>query len=66
MKLAEYPEWHALLHYRTTLLIGDVESEADDPNFFASPEGKTDSEAELEAYFLHRRNGINGGQTMVF
>jgi hypothetical protein len=40
--------WHLLLHYRSTL-AGGYESEADEPGFFLSPQGKTDPQAELEA-----------------
>ena len=40
--------WHLLLHYRATL-GGGYESEADEPGFFLSPQGKTDPQAELQA-----------------
>jgi len=40
--------WHLLLHYRRDL-TGRYTSEADDPGFFLSPNGKTDPQAELEA-----------------
>lgn len=46
--LAQEREWQVLLHYRENLL-GGVTSEVDDPEFFLSPEGKTDPEAELAA-----------------
>lgn len=48
MHLAEEREWHVLLHYRRTL-FGETESMQDDPGFFLSPEGKTNSQAELAA-----------------
>ncbi|MFM8552259.1 MAG: DUF4105 domain-containing protein [Nitrospiraceae bacterium] len=47
-KLAEQREWFLLLHYKPNWL-GGVTSEADDPGFFLSPDGKTDPQAELEA-----------------
>lgn len=48
-KLAEQPQWHALLHYKSRLLFRGVESQADDPDFFNAPDGKTDPQKELEA-----------------
>lgn len=48
MALHEQRYWHLLLHYRSAL-AGGVESEADEPAFFLSPDGKTDPEAELQA-----------------
>jgi hypothetical protein len=47
-KLAELREWHLLLHYRTNV-FGGYTSEADDPQFFLSPVGRTDPQTELEA-----------------
>ena len=47
-KLAESREWHLLLHYRTNV-FGGYTSEADDPQFFLSPTGRTDPQAELES-----------------
>lgn len=46
--LADQREWHLLLHYKPNL-FGGVTSEADDPGFFLSPDGKTDPQAELDA-----------------
>ncbi|MCX5722784.1 MAG: DUF4105 domain-containing protein [Nitrospirae bacterium] len=46
-RLADEREWHLLLHYRENLL-GGYTSEADDPQFFLSPIGRTDPQAELE------------------
>jgi hypothetical protein len=46
--LASEREWHLLLHYRKNL-FGGVTSEADDPQFFLSPNGRTDPQAELES-----------------
>jgi hypothetical protein len=48
LQLAAQPQWHRLLHYRATLL-GGIESEADDPNFFTAANGKHDPQAELIA-----------------
>ncbi len=48
LRLAQRPQWHALLHYAPTL-GGGFESEADDPRFFLSERGKRDPVAELEA-----------------
>ncbi|MEO8767718.1 MAG: DUF4105 domain-containing protein [Nitrosospira sp.] len=47
-KLANERVWHLLLKYDTRLLGGMV-SEADGMEFFNSPQGKTDPEAELAA-----------------
>lgn len=47
-KLAERPEWRALLHYEPRS-FGGVKSTADSGAFFADPSGKTDPEAELAA-----------------
>jgi hypothetical protein len=48
LRLAERLEWRRLGHWRTTL-TGFLESEADGPNFFLSPHGKTNPGAELDA-----------------
>jgi hypothetical protein len=45
--LDERPEWRTLVHYKRGL-FGD-RSLVDDPEFFASPDGKKDPAAELEA-----------------
>jgi len=45
-KFADEREWHLLLHYRPNL-FGGYTSEADDPQFFLSPIGRTDPQAEL-------------------
>jgi hypothetical protein len=47
-RLAEERTWQVLLHYRKNL-FGGYTSEADDPGFFLSPDGKTDPQAELNA-----------------
>jgi hypothetical protein len=47
-RLANEREWHLLLHYQQNFL-GGVTSEEDDPGFFLSPNGKHDSQAELDA-----------------
>ena len=47
-RLAEARMWHVLLHYRKNV-FGGYTSEADDPGFFLSPDGKTDPQAELTA-----------------
>ena len=46
--LADQRQWHLLLHYRPNLTGGHT-SQADDPEFFLSNNGKTDPYAELEA-----------------
>jgi uncharacterized protein DUF4105 len=46
-RLADEREWLLLLHYRANV-FGGYTSEADDPQFFLSPNGKTDPQAELE------------------
>ena len=46
--LANHRYWHLLLHYRPNVLEGFM-SQADDPDFFLAPDGKTDPKAELEA-----------------
>ncbi len=48
LRLADRREWRRLGHWRTTL-TGFLESEADGPNFFLSPHGKTSPGAELDA-----------------
>jgi hypothetical protein len=50
--LAEERTWHMLLHYRRNI-FGGYTSEADDPGFFLSPDGKTDPQAELNATLAH-------------
>jgi hypothetical protein len=47
-KLYESRQWHALLHYKPSLLYG-YKSPIDDPEFFNSPKGKTSPEEELKA-----------------
>jgi len=46
--LADQRQWHLLLHYRPNV-TGGYTSQADDPQFFLSKNGKTDPQAELEA-----------------
>ncbi|UCE62814.1 MAG: DUF4105 domain-containing protein, partial [Nitrospirota bacterium] len=46
--LADQRYWHLLLHYRSDVFEGFT-SQADDPDFFLAPNGKTDPQAELEA-----------------
>lgn len=48
-RLAEHPEWHALLHYKPRLVLSGVESLVDAKGFFNSPLGKLDPDAELKA-----------------
>jgi len=48
-KLAQYPEWHTLLHYEPALFSRNLRSVADDPGFFNSPQGAADPQAELNA-----------------
>ena len=47
-RLWEQRHWHLLLHYRKNIWQG-YESEEDGPDFFASPTGKHDPQAELVA-----------------
>jgi hypothetical protein len=47
-KLSEDRTWQVLLHYTKTL-SGGLKSRIDDPKFFLSPGGRTDSRAELDA-----------------
>jgi hypothetical protein len=49
LRLAESPEWRALLHYQPRLGVLPSRALPDSPNFFLSPRGKTDAAAELEA-----------------
>ena len=46
--LADQRTWHLLLHYRPNA-TGGYTSQADDPEFFLAPNGKTDPQAELAA-----------------
>jgi len=48
-RLAERPEWRALLHYKPRLLSQGVESQVDADTFFLSPQGKFNPQAELDA-----------------
>jgi len=47
-RLFEDRYWHLLLHYRKNVW-GGYTSEADDPGFFLSPNGKTNPRMELDA-----------------
>ncbi|WP_085813981.1 Lnb N-terminal periplasmic domain-containing protein [Geoanaerobacter pelophilus] len=57
MGLASERNWHILLHYKKTY-GGGFRSRISDPNFFLSPQGRENPEAELEAtiagFFLPR------------
>lgn len=46
-QLAAHPYWHTLVHYKLSFM--GTRSLVDDPDFFLSPKGKRDPEAELEA-----------------
>lgn len=49
-KLAEHPTWRRLLYYtEQTNSRSKGTSQVDNPEFFISPEGKTNAQAELEA-----------------
>ncbi len=48
MNLAQDRYWHLLLHVRRNV-VGRLQSEIDDVNFFLSPRGRRDPAAELEA-----------------
>ena len=52
LRLAEHPQWWALMHYRRHW-FGRVESEADGAGFFFAADGKTDPDAELAATLAH-------------
>src|SRR5713101_4198354 len=47
--LANHRYWHLLLHYRPNRLHSGYTSAIEDPQFFLSPLGKTDPQAELAA-----------------
>jgi hypothetical protein len=48
-RLAERPEWRALLHYKTRRLSQNVESQVDEPGFFLAADGKHNAQGELNA-----------------
>lgn len=48
-RLAERPEWRALLHYKELRFSGGVESRVVAPSFFLSPNGRTNPQEELDA-----------------
>src|SRR5512146_2872027 len=48
-RLADAPEWHALLHYHADLLGPGYTSEAATPAFFLAKDGRHDPQAELDA-----------------
>ncbi len=50
-KLSQDSQWLRIIHFKTTM-FGKFESQIDSANFFISPEGKTNSQAELEATLL--------------
>ena len=58
-RLAERPEWHALLHYQPRLFSGGVKSLVDAESFFNSPVGKYDPQAELEATLVSFFSGTS-------
>lgn len=47
--VAAHPDWLRLLHHRPGTLSGNTRSQADDPDFFLSADGRHDAEAELSA-----------------
>ena len=47
--LAVDPQWRALVHYRDNLISPGVTGQADDPDFYLAPDGKSDPGAELDA-----------------
>lgn len=59
-RLADRPEWRALLHYKPRLLGPGVESLVDAESFFNSPVGKSNPEAELEATLASFFVGADG------
>lgn len=48
-EVAQSKQWHRLLHYKKSLPFLKIRSEVDGPDFFFSPEGKTNPLAELKA-----------------
>lgn len=48
-RLAERPEWRALLHYKPLRFSGGVESRVAAASFFLSPHGKNNPQDELDA-----------------
>jgi hypothetical protein len=48
-RLAERPEWRALLHYEPPGLVDGVESRVEAASFFLSPHGKDNPREELDA-----------------
>ena len=48
-KLADTRQWRALVHYRANLIFPGVTGQADDPDFYLAPDGKTEPGAELDA-----------------
>ncbi|MBI3558218.1 MAG: DUF4105 domain-containing protein [Deltaproteobacteria bacterium] len=63
-ELAKSQYWLRLLHYKTSWL-GHTRSLVDGPEFFFSPQGKTDPRAELEATvaaFSAKSDGIKVGR----
>lgn len=48
-RLADHPEWHALLHYQPRRFGRGVESLNDDTAFFNAPDGRRYPQAELAA-----------------
>lgn len=49
LRLADAREWRILGHYAAHTIRPGATSEADSPEFFLSPEGKSDPQAELDA-----------------
>lgn len=47
--LADTRQWRALVHYRDNFIFPGVTGQADDPDFYLAPDGKTDPGAELDA-----------------
>lgn len=50
-QLSRHPDWHNLLHYRTTWVGFSKQSQADDPRFFITAEGRNSPGAELVAFW---------------
>jgi len=58
-ELSQDSQWLHLLHYHQAGLFSSFESQIDDPDFFLSPEGKTNPLAELHATIQAFKNNNN-------
>jgi hypothetical protein len=69
-RLAERPEWRALLHYKPLALSRGFESQVDAESFFLSPRGKHEPQAELDAtlasFFENNQNDPEKSSQCLF